>query len=247
MKRLASIVLPFAFVLSVLGQGFTFRDPALVVTASAGGGGTPTGNTITNATGSPVVTANSSSPTSVTGLVNDVIIVLVGWENTGSITALTNDAAANQAFTLSSISAANGVNVMAAWVTMQSTLAGTISATVSGTCDFRDWYLLRVRSSGTITVTSPVGSTGTGTSVSVGTYNTATVNGLLAALTKVDNSSTHASEAFGGQAATEDNITGSSSSGFRYTHTAAQSSASFTETISTSLNWANRVVLISAQ
>jgi len=228
-------------------QGLAIASVKTVAGLDNTSGGTPTGNVFSHVAGSPVVLGNSGSSTYPGGAVGDIIVVLAGWENTGTFTGLT--ASNDGALTMGTAVSANSTGATVGWVVATSTSAGTITATVSGTCDFRDWYVIRATATGTITVSTGASmrGTGTGTSVSIGTYSTATVNGLLLSIVKVDNSCTFSAEAFGGTGATENNLTGSSSSGFQLIHTSAQSSASFTATISTSLNWATQVLSLTAQ
>lgn len=211
----------------------------------AAGSGTPAGNVFTDQTGSPYTVGNSNTASPPAGASGDIEVALLTWESTGTVSSI--DAGVFGTMTLGTADAGTGVNSVMGKILANSTSAVNLTPTVSGSCTFRDWMVIRASASGTITVGTPVMAHGTGTAISVGPYTTACQNGYLLAIVKVDGSTTTGTPQFGGINGTVQTIAGTSTFGVVYKHTAVQTAANFTTTLGTSRNWTVQVVDITAQ
>lgn len=228
------------------GSGGTKAGGSGVTKVQATVSGTPTGNSFTLVASSPQVFGNSSSATYVAGNVGDILIACLGWENTGTITSISSDVEGTMTLTTPDIGTA--VNSVIATKVCASASAGSITLVGSGTLAFRDWFIVRATTTGTITVGTTAKAHGSGTNVVSSAYTTACVNGLLVGIVKPDGSTTHAATTYGGVGSTDTAITGSASLGTRLAHTSAQTAATFVDNpLGTSRNWSTSHVTITAQ
>lgn len=251
--RLIFLILTATSLLGQTGNGGFLqhrRDALRPKSSGGGGGGVPAGNAWTSIA-TNVNTGPSSTGTAPAGAIGDLIVVLNTWEGVGvNVNWYSNDVNGVMSFQGSKVTHTVDGNILHCHIaTVVATDASSVPVTVNytGATGFRAWAVYRLRTTGTISYGSSPGTFNTGTSVSVGTYTTATTNGILLGIVAPYNSCTHSSFAFGGQAAAQLVITSTSSSTFHYLHTAPQSSANFTDTLSTSREWVSKVLSLTSQ
>lgn len=216
--------------LSCLGDGTVRKQPIL---QPLSGGGGATGNDWSVTSTSKQANSNTHVSTA-TGAAGDILVVYIKWENTGSITALSGSV--NGSFTKRGSQVDNTGLHCAIFTAVASTTAGeTLTPTVSGTADFRDWYVWRLATTGTVSYGTTATYTGTGTSVTTSTFTTAKDKGIVVVGCGVDNASTQSSQQVGGNAATADTISSTSTAVWYYIHSTTLSSATATCTVNTSV------------
>ena len=209
-------------------------------------GGAPAGNSWTIAAYTSDQASNVSSPTGNTG---DILVVWVKWEGAATLDSLTGASSGAGTLRGTAINHGNG-DLHCRFATIITTVTTTeiISPTWTGTPSFIDWAVWRVRATGTIDYSISSGGTGTGTSVSSGSFTTATINGLVLAGLGPYGAMTASSQQVGGLAASNTRtIPSSASVAWDRLHTAQVVSGAATATMSPSIEWVCSALALSAQ
>ena len=213
-------------------------------------GGTPTGNAFTIRGFASTCNSTSFAPVNIDGAIGDIWIIWFKWEGSGTVTTLQGGDSGTATARGTQIDHGGGDLHSRFWtvVAASATVDEDFTVSVSGTLTFRDWAVWRVVATGTIDYSIHNGATGTGTSASSGNITTVTVNGIALVCVGVDNSSTFSSLLVAGNAATNvRDLTGTSSHGWDYVHTAQIVAGQATGTINTSVGWTCNILALSAQ
>ena len=209
--------------------------------------GTPAGNAFTIA----AFTSDNASTTLISaGAVGDIYVIYVKWEGTSTdLTSIQADTSGTATLRGSQINHANG-DLHCRFATIVATTAGAenITGTWTGSPAFRDWMTWRISATGTKAYDINTGTSGTGTSVSIGSFSSVTQNGIVLTGVGPYGSTTFSSQQVGGNAASNTRtVSGSATQGWDYLHTAQLSSANATATMGTSREWVGSVIGLSAQ
>lgn len=205
----------------------------------------PTGNIWT------LVASNATSGASAVcpgGNIGDIIVVWHGFETATTLSFITNNAEGVLTLRGSQVDHASGLHCHIGTQVATSTGSGNITGGYTGgTVQFQTWVIWRWSVSGTVAYGTSLGANGTGTAISVGTFTTPTLNGVIIGGVGPGNTSTHSAFAYGGNTAIKLDITSSSSIGAYYAHTTSISGGSFVDTLNTSRDWVSKILPMSAQ
>lgn len=205
----------------------------------------PTGNVWTLVASNMTVGASAVCPG---GNIGDIIIIWHGFETATTLNFITNNAEGVLTLRGSQSDHASGLHCHIGTQVAAATGSGNITANYSGgTAAFQTWVIWRYSVSGTVTYGTSLTANGTGTAISVGTFTTPTLNGVIIGGVGPGGGSTHSAFAYGGNTAIKLDVPTSSSMGAYYAHTTSMSGASFVDTLNTSQSWVAKILPLSAQ
>lgn len=167
----------------------------------------------------------------------NLLVIAFGWENTGTIASVAVGAGSGTLLTQRNGGGGDAHVQLAYFLATAGIGLTTITATPTGTCDFKGVTVMEFSATGTHAFDTEAGGAATGTSIASSAFTTATVNGLSVASYKKYSAATLSAQQIGGTGATRPINTENELISWYLLNSSQISSGTATATLSLSTDW----------